>query len=224
MATAPLFALEVPAITLRPYLEEAITTVLEAWKGPAHLALDKALRLGLVAYNVTDRVDAPPVDRTERPTWTADQARRFLDAIVGDELEALYVTEIYTGMREGELLALKWSEVDLKAGTLRVAATLSYIKGEFLFTPPKTRRSRRTIPLAAPVIEALLAHRARQLARKMRLRVVWDDTYDLVLPTGIGRPIEATNFLKRSFYPLVEKAGVPRIHQVLRGGNPSLER
>ncbi|HEY7347372.1 MAG TPA: site-specific integrase [Ktedonobacterales bacterium] len=177
-----------------------------------HLALEKALRLGMVAYNVCDRVDPPPINREERPTWTAEQARQFLDTIVGDPLEALYVLEIYTGMREGELLALQWPEVDLKAGTLKVTATLSYIHGEFLFTPPKTRRSRRTIWLAAPVIEALQEHRKRQLEQRMRLRDIWDDSYDLVFPNGIGRPIEATNFLKRSCYPLVEKASLPRIH------------
>lgn len=177
-----------------------------------HVALEKAVRLSLVARNVCDYVDPPPIVSAERPTWTIEQARQFLEAIAGDPLEALYVLEMYTGMRQGELLALQWPEVDLKAGALEVIATLSYVRGQFLLTPPKTQRSRRTIYLAQPVIDALQDHRQRQLERKMRLRDIWDDSYDLVFPNGIGRPIEGNHLLQRSFYPLVEQAELPRIH------------
>jgi integrase len=177
-----------------------------------HVALKKAVKLGLLPRNETEYTDPPPVSRQERPTWTAEQARRFLDAIVGDPLEALYVLAIWTGMREGEILGLRWSNVDLKEQMLYVRETLSYVRGQFLFTTPKTRRSRRDILLADEVVEALQAHRQRQREEMMAKRDVWDDSDKLVFPNGVGHPIEASQLLKRSYYPLIEQAGLPRIH------------
>jgi integrase len=177
-----------------------------------HLALEKAVKTGLVARNVTALTDPPSVNHQERPTWTAAQARQFLEAIVGDPLEALYITAMYTGMREGELLALRWSNVDLKEGVLQVRESLSYVRGTFLFTTPKTRRSRRDILLAEEVREAMQMHRSRQLTWKMSHRDAWDESLNLVFPNGAGHPIGASNLLARSFYPLIEQAGLPRIH------------
>ena len=89
-----------------------------------HRALNAAMRLGLVQRNVTELVDAPRMARREIETFSPDEARRFLAAAKRERFEALYVLALSTGMRQGELLALRWRDVDLEASTLRVTATL----------------------------------------------------------------------------------------------------
>ncbi len=88
-----------------------------------HRALKQALRWGLVTRNVAETVDPPKVHKKEVTPLSPEQARAFLSAARGDRLEALYVLAIHTGMRQGELLALRWDDVDLDAGVLRVRGT-----------------------------------------------------------------------------------------------------
>jgi integrase len=99
--------------------------------------------------------------QSEMRTFTPEQAQAFLAAARGTRLEALYVLAISTGMREGELLALRWRDVDLEAGALEMRGTLQGITGEgFSLGPPKTPRSRRRVELTAQA--ELRAHRVRQ--------------------------------------------------------------
>ncbi len=174
-------------------------------------ALKRAVRLGLVVRNVTDLVDAPRPKHTEICPLTREQARLLLQAARGDRLEALYALALATGMRQGELLALKWREVDLEGQTARVRATVQYVKGKgFIFHDPKTRTSRRTIHLSPPVIQALRQHRARQAEERLALGVAWQGQ-DLVFTTQVGTPIDDGHLLVRQFRPLLERAGLPRI-------------
>jgi integrase len=115
-----------------------------------HRALKQALRWGLVPRNVAEAVDPPKVLKKAVTPLSPEQARAFLEAARGDRLEALYVLAVHTGMRQGELLALRWEDVDLDAGVLRVRGT-------------KTARSRRTVKLSRTALEALTSHLARQL-------------------------------------------------------------
>src|SRR5262249_38826326 len=89
-----------------------------------HHALKDALRLGLVERNVTEMVKAPRKKHREMMTLSDEQARRFLDVVAGDRFEALYVLALTTGMRIGELLALRWQDVDFGQATLQVRASL----------------------------------------------------------------------------------------------------
>jgi integrase len=126
----------------------------------ARIALGRALKMGKVTRNVATMIDAPAKQRRELHPLTRDDARALLNGIAGDRLEALYVTALGTGLRQGELLALRWSDVDLDAGVLAVRHTLQ--RRTRHLAEPKTERARRTIRLPRHVVAALAEHRRRQ--------------------------------------------------------------
>jgi integrase len=162
-----------------------------------HRALKQALRWGLVPRNVAEAVDPPKVPKKDVTPLSPDQARVLLEAARRDRLEALYVLAIHTGMRQGELLALKWEDVDLDAGVLRVRGT-------------KTARSRRTVQLSQTALDALTRHLTRQLGEIDRAGNAWREN-GLVFATEIGTPLNRHNLTQRSFRPLLAKAGLPQI-------------
>src|SRR3712207_2638769 len=125
-----------------------------------HKALKQAVHDGLVPRNVTDAVKAPRQSRKEIPTLTREQARTLLDTATGDRLEALYLLAIHTGLRQGERLGLKWSDIDLDRGTLQVRRILSAAKEAPRFTTPKSNRG-RSVRLTAQAVQALRNHRKR---------------------------------------------------------------
>jgi integrase len=176
-----------------------------------HRALKDAVRWNLVPRNVCDLVDTPRVPKKEMQTLTPEQAQQFLDAARGDPLEALYVLALNTGMREGELLALQWKDIDFKRGKLQVKRKIMRLpKKGFVISEPKTARSKRSIPLAPLTLEALKQHRLRQYEQRQEAGPLWDEQ-DLVFCNSMGRPIEVGNMLRRSFRPLLAKAGLPQI-------------
>ena len=93
---------------------------------------------------------------------SASEARKLLEAAQGDRLEALYVLAVHTGMRRGELLGLKWPDVDWENATVRVRRTLTRKGTGYVLGEPKTKKSRRTVRLTLRIVEALRTHRARQ--------------------------------------------------------------
>ena len=116
---------------------------------------------------------------------------------------------LHTGMRQGELLGLKWDDVDLDNATIRVRRTLTRHGGKVALGEPKTRESRRTFRLTHKVVEALRSHRTRQLEEKLRARV-YDDS-GLVFAGEGGNLINPSNLRNRSFAPLLERADLPQI-------------
>ena len=142
-----------------------------------------------------------------------DQTRVFLDAAWGQKYEALYILSLTCGLRMGESLGLKWSDIDLDVGTLRVNPQLQRMRkdgdkpGTLVFSEPKNA-SRRTIDLPQRALEALRTHRKRQLEEKL-LRASLYKASDLVFATGKGTPIEAQNIVNRHFKPLLKRAGLP---------------
>jgi integrase len=131
--------------------------------GVLHRALEQALRWRLIPVNVADLVDAPRVTRREMQALDNDEVRRVLDTAHGDDLEALWVLALTAGLRQGELLALRWPDVDLDDGTLRVVASLTRITGQGTrLVEPKTPRSRRQVALSGRAVDVLREHRQRQ--------------------------------------------------------------
>ena len=173
-------------------------------------ALGQATKWGTVARNVAALVSPPRVKRHEITPLTAAQARALLDAAQDARLEALYALALSTGMRLGELLGLRWQDVALDAGILKVEHTLLRLRDGLQLTEPKTARSRRRIALTPQAVDALRQHRARQAAERLHLGAAWED-HDLVFANEIGKPIEAGNLLRRSFWPLLAKARLQRI-------------
>ncbi len=175
-------------------------------------ALGQALKWGLVARNVAALTEAPRVERHEFQILDPDQARRFPDAVRGDRLEALYAVALALGLRQGEALGLRWQDVDLDAGALHVRVALQRrVKEAPRLVEPKTRRSRRTLPLPKEVAAHLRAHRARQLEDRLRAGQVWQgDARGLVFATAIGEPLD-DRILRYRFKILLERADLPRI-------------
>jgi integrase len=176
-------------------------------------ALDQAVADNLIPRNPVAGVKSPQVRREEIKPLSPEQARHFLRTATetGDRLEALYAVAIHCGLRQGELLALKWEDVDLEEGTLQVRRSLSGSNdGHPLFTTPKTVKSRRQVRLTAGATEALKRHRKRQLEERLRIAGLWRD-HGLVFTTETGTPLDRHNITQRSFKPLLNNAGLPEI-------------
>lgn len=172
-----------------------------------HRALAQAMRLGLVARNVSELVDVPRMAERELHVLDREQVRLLLAAAQGDRLEALYILAVSTGMRQGELLALRWSAINLDRRTVQVRATLQRTKEDgYTLAPPKTKQSRRQITLTNLACDALRAHRARQAQDRLAAGPAWDGTHDLVFPNTVGKPLDGMNLLHYSFHPLLRRA------------------
>ncbi len=113
------------------------------------------------------------------------------------------------GLRQAELLGLRWADVDLSGAVLHVRKQVYRMDGEWHFTEPKTKAGRRTISLSGMAVEALRERRLAQNKERLRAQT-WADN-DLVFSNGVGNPIEKDNLLRRSFAPLLERAGLPHI-------------
>jgi integrase len=155
------------------------------------------------------------VRQEEITPLSVEQANRLLEVAgdEGDRFEALYVLALTTGLRIGELLGLRWSDIDLDARRLRVSRQVQ--RGEanssdsFIFTEPKAA-SRRTVDFPARTVEALKRHRKRQVQDKLKAGGAYQD-YALVFATSLGTPFRPETVTQRSFKPLSRRAGLPRI-------------
>jgi integrase len=174
-----------------------------------HRALKQALRWGLVPRNVVELADPPRAPRHEIRTLNEGQTRALLDGASGDRLEGLYVVAVTTGMRQGELLALRWRALDLETASLQVRATLQRSREGVAFAEPKTNSSRRRITLTKAAVAALRRHKVRQAEERLRLGEGWSAS-DLVFTNTAGHPIDGSDLL-RSFHALLAGLGLPRI-------------
>lgn len=178
-----------------------------------HAALEEAVRGDLIPRNPAAYATKPKVRQKEVEPLDANQVRVFLEAARGDRHEALYVLCLTTGLRQGEALGLKWSDLDLDAGTLRVNRQLQRVRrdgdgsGKLVFSEPKNA-SRRTVGLPPRAVRALREHRKLQLEEKVRAGVQWQGK-GLVFATPKGTPLEAQNVVNRSFKLLLKWAGLP---------------
>jgi integrase len=177
--------------------------------GILHKALEQAVRWGIVPRNVCNATTPPKPNPEEIRPLDAEQARRLLEASCGNRLEALYVLAVTAGLRIGELLGLKWEDIDLDAETLHVRRTRSQGKAGPTFTTPKNGKG-RSIRLTGRAVEALKAHKAAQNAERLKLGDLWEDN-GLVFCTTAGRPLDFRNVATASFKRLLEKAGLPDI-------------
>jgi integrase len=177
-----------------------------------HKALAQAVRWDLIPRNPADAVKAPTASTKEMRPLSADEAKRLLEAAKGDRLEALYVLAVHTGMRRGELLGLKWEDVDLEGATVRVRRTLMRTDNgrRLALGEPKTKKSRRMVRLTEKAVEALRSHRARQAEEKLRIGSLCQDQ-GLVFAGEGGNFINPSNLRQRPFAPLLQRASLPQI-------------
>ena len=170
-----------------------------------HKALKDAVSDGLVPRNVCDAVKSPRPAKKEIRPLTQDQARSLLAAASGGRLEALYTVALHCGLRQGELLGLKWEDADLITGTLSVRRTLSDTREGFKFEQPKSGKG-RSVKLSQRATEALRSHRKRQLEQTGEVE---ERFKGLVFTTTNGTPYTCTNLLSQRFRPLLKRAGLP---------------
>jgi integrase len=159
-------------------------------------ALKKAVRDRLVTYNVAAEATAVSVPKEEMKTLDSDQVRQLLAALDGSELEAFFVLAVGLGAREGELLGLRWTDIDLERGVLHINRSLQWIHAKAgdrhrvaALVEPKTRTSRRALQLSAPAIEALREHRAHWRDKKLELGERYLNEWDLVFVGALGEPL-----------------------------------
>lgn len=169
-------------------------------------SLAYAERWRQVPRNVARLVDSPRIPQPEMNPYTESEARALLAEVKGDRLEAIYTVAIGAGLRRGEALGLAWSDVDFEDGTLTVRHQLQRVGGKLVFSEPKTKTSLRTIALPNVLLEALKAHRVRQLEERLAAGPRWHES-DLVFTTGTGTPVEPQNVL-RHFHSVRERAGL----------------
>jgi integrase len=155
-------------------------------------ALSDAERLDLVPRNVARAVRTPRLGREERPILSPEQAREVMHAVADHRNEAIVVIALTLGMRRGEILGLKWDDVDLEKRELWIRRALQRVHGELTMVEPKTHRSRRALPLPALVVPALERHKARQAKERLAAGPAWQD-HGLIFTSVIGTPLEPRN-------------------------------
>ncbi|MEW5989728.1 MAG: site-specific integrase [Chloroflexota bacterium] len=170
------------------------------------IALGRALKSGRVLRNVATLVDPPSKARTEMHPLSADHARALLTFVADDRLGGLYGLAIATGMRQGELLGLRWADVDLDAGIVAVRHTLR--RGTRDLAEPKTERARRTLRLGQEARSILREHRRRQAAERLAAGRRWQDG-GYVFATRIGTPLDSRN-VTHALQVALDRAGLPR--------------
>jgi integrase len=169
-----------------------------------HKALKDAAEDGLISTNPAQGLKLPQKDAKETKALSPEQVSTLLEAAREDCLEALYVVALHTGLRRGELLALRWNDVDFEKSTLRVDESLDQ---HGAFHAPKREESRRTLGLTPVSLAALKAHRSRQLEERLKVGERWEDN-GLVFPNTVGKPMNPSNLYRREFQRLLSKASL----------------
>lgn len=175
-----------------------------------HVALDNAVKWGLVGKNVCDLVNPPVPQRSEIQPLTLEQAQKLLLVAQNHQLKALITLAVTTGMRRGELLGLHWQDVDFQSGTLVVRRSVGrYGKFGMVVSEPKTTRSRRQIVLPSFVLDVLRQHKEDWAELREKAGERWREM-DIVFCNLYGDYIEATN-LQGRFKQLLKVAELPNI-------------
>ena len=171
-------------------------------------ALTDAVRGGEATRNAASLAHPPKVEPFHVEPMTPARAQALLEAVTGTDLEVPVGLALWTGLRQGELLGLRWQDVDLAPRRLRVEVTLQYHRREFSLDPTKTPKSRRTIGLPSPAAELLAQQRQRQLEQRLLVGPEWDKRFDgLVFTTPLGRPLDG-RYLTVRFQKVVDRAGL----------------
>ncbi len=170
-------------------------------------ALQHALRWQLIARNPADAVEPPRPKRYEIPALPPDMIRQLLAAADDTRYGTLVHTAVMTGLRQGELLGLRWRDVDLETGTLSVRQTCQWLPREgFVFRQPKTHRSTRPVALSPRTVQRLRQHRSQQLEERLSLGPAYEDN-DLVFATPLGTPLHP-NTLRVGWLRILKAANI----------------
>jgi integrase len=175
-----------------------------------HNVLQQAVREGILGRNPTDAVERPKVEKTEMQILTEEQARRFVIATMRNRYGMLFYLALMTGMRQGELLGLKWTDLDWDKGLLNVQRQLQRSKGHSpQLVPPKTKAGRRQVKLGQGTLERLSRHKEDQAEMKAARGARWEEN-GLIFPNTLGRPESSENMFE-DFKKFLRDNGMPNI-------------
>ncbi len=180
-----------------------------------HQALENAVKWNVVPRNVTKLVSLPRVERYDAQTLTVEQAKLLLEAAGGSRIEVMILVALNTGMRRGELSALRWDDIDFQNGVIFVHRTVNYVGGYgFVETEPKTRASKRKIAVSEKVLEALKAHHEQQEQMCLKAGERWCEQ-GLVFCNRHGKYL-LPEVVSNQFHALLARAGLPdmRFHDL----------
>ena len=170
-----------------------------------HQIISSALKLAneqrLIARNPADGCALPKAERKEMQTLPVEQLTSFLREAKDSGVFALYYIDLTTGLRRGELLGLKWSDIDLEKGDLRVQRQIGRINGKIIETPLKTKNAYRTLPLSADAIDVL----------KMQKCKVGNSEWVFPSPTGGPMSPDSVLHMLQMLQRVLKRAGLPRI-------------
>ena len=169
-----------------------------------------AERDGLLIRNVAKLVKPPRAAPRKIKTLSPSESRALIKGSVGHSDEALFVLAITTGLRIGELLALRWEDLEIDKRSLRVMQSITWHRGGWSMDEPKTSGSRRQVTLSDRASRALLSHQARQAESRLIAGSLWNE-YNLIFASGVGTPRSTQNVTERSFRPLLKRLGLPNI-------------
>ena len=200
-------------------VQHAVSRLLDHGLAPqtvrqTHMVLRKALKQAvlwrMLPTNPSDAVSAPRAERKELRTLSESEVRHFLSTTRGMRDHGLWVFLVTTGVRLGEALALRWSDVDLNEDRVSIRRAVQYQRGVGrVFVEPKTSRSRRTVPIPQETAAILADQRRSNDRDQRRAGALWREG-DLVFPNPIGLPRNA-NSRSISFHQALERAGLPRV-------------
>jgi integrase len=172
-------------------------------------ALTRAVREELIVRNVARLAELPEWRPKPVRPWTADEARQFLAVSKSDPLHAAFVLLVLYGLRRGEVLGLRWADIDFNAGVIHVRQQLQRVRGELRLGPVKTHAGQRNLPLLNLARQALEGQIGQQARCRLDMGSAWPST-DFVFTSRTGRPIEPRNFV-RSFRRICEQNDVRMI-------------
>ena len=173
-------------------------------------ALSYAVKMGVVIRNVANDAEPPRADRKIMNTLSLEEIKRFLDTASKTEYYAFFATLLYTGLRRGELLILRWRNLDLEKAKLMVVESGHKLdNGNYIVKEPKTTNSRRTVVLPNSLVELLKAYRADQELLRVQLGVT-QNADDFVFIRPDGSPINP-NAVTLAFHRIIKKAGLKKI-------------
>jgi integrase len=177
-------------------------------------ALSEAVDEGLIPRSPAARVGLPrtvakPVRVKETETWTADEVDRFLEATASHRWSVAFRVSVLYGLRRSEMLALKWNNLDIEAGTLKIDESIVATRTGAEWSNAKNERSRRTIPIDEETMRAFARRRAEQAAERLVAGSEWEDN-DLIVATRVGRLVLPRSY-DRALERFVESAELPRL-------------
>ena len=174
-------------------------------------ALKQAVKWRMIIQNPCELCELPRQEKKEMKCLSPIETRKFLEAAKESKWFVLFLLVIESGLRPEEYLGLQWKDVDFEQRCISIRrAVIEKEKGGFYFTEPKTKKSRRKIPISNTVLSALKSHKRKQLEYRMKLGAVYQNN-DLVFASEVGTPLQRKNLTDRHFKPLIKKAKVTNI-------------